>query len=374
MFGNFDNWDNAEVTEDLFSEINNQEVSTDDTSAEEVVKRLTEETEETEDEQISQQEEDLFEKEEEENTDFSTDNEEEEVAGSNVAILKTLKEKGFLDFELEDETELTEELAEELIEDKLEETIEERIKEKMTGLPEEAQQILQYVLNGGSVGDYLNQVSNTSKGQLSEDLDLSLESNQALVVRELLAEEDFDEETIETQLSLLKESGKLESFATKKFEKWVEETKKIKNNLIKEQEQRKKEIKEAIRESKKKISETLNEVEEIGGLETSRDDKRVLPSYINDRTVKLQNGAEISQLQKELFYDLPKNEKAMIQLAILMRNRNQDGTFNFDNIAKKIQTNLTKDLKQNLRRSKSNVPKSGIKGSTKGKSLADYFK
>lgn len=371
MFGNFDNWDNAETTEDLFSELNTEEVSTDDTSAEEVVKKLNEETE---DEQLSQQEEDLFEKEDEENTDFSTDNEEEEVEGSNITVLKTLKEKGFLDFELEDDAELTEELAEELIEDKFEETIEERIKEKMTGLPEEAQQILQYVLNGGSVGDYLNQVSNTSKGQLSEDLDLSLESNQALVVREILAEEDFDEETIETQISLLKDSGKLESFAAKKFEKWVEDTKKVKNNLIKEQEQRKREIKETIRESKKKISETLNEVEEIGGLETSRDDKRVLPSYINDRTVKLQNGAEISQLQKELFYDLPKNDKAMIQLAILMRNRNQDGTFNFDNIAKKIQTNLTKDLKQNLRRSKTNIPKSGIKGSSKGKSLADYFK
>lgn len=374
MFGNFDNWDNAETTEDLFSEVNNEEVSTDDTSAEEVVKKLTEETEEIGNEQLSQQEEDLFEKEDEENTDFSTDNEEEEVEGSNITVLKTLKEKGFLDFELEDDAELTEELAEELIEDKFEETIEERIKEKMTGLPEEAQQILQYVLNGGSVGDYLNQVSNTSKGQLTEDLDLSLESNQALVVREILAGEDFDEETIETQISLLKDSGKLESFAAKKFEKWVEDTKKVKNNLIKEQEQRKREIKETIRESKKKISETLSEVEEIGGLETSRDDKRVLPSYINDRSVKLQNGAEISQLQKELFYDLPKNDKAMIQLAILMRNRNKDGTFNFDNIAKKIQTNITKDLKQNLRRSKPNVPKSGIKGSSKGKSLADYFK
>lgn len=371
-FGNFDSWDDAETSQDFFSELNN-ETATDETSAEEVIKQITEE-EEIEDETVHQPVEDLFENEEEESSDLPGDHEEEEVVSTNITVLNSLKEKGFLDFELQDEEELTEELAEELLEDKFEEAIEERIKDKLTELPDDAQQIIQFVLKGGSLNEYLKQVSSTSTGKIKEDLDLSAEENQVTVIRELLASEDFDEETIETQIELLKDSGKLQSFAEKKYEKWLSDNKVKKQKLLKDQEEKRKELKDSIRESKRRISETLSQVEDIGGLEASKEDKRVIPSYINDRTVKLQHGGEISEMQKDLFYELPKNEKAMIQLAILLRNRNSDGTFNFDNIEGKIKTKVTKDLKQNIRRSKTTIPKSSSKSNSEGRALADYFK
>lgn len=371
MFGNFDSWDEAGTSEDFFKELDN-ETPADETSAEEVIKKLTEDDEDQN--PVHEQEKSLFDEEDEEDSDTGEDtgNQEAEV-GQNIAVLTTLKNKGFLDYELEDDEELTEELAEELIEDKFEETIEERIAEKLGSLPEDVQQVVQYVLKGGSLNEFLRQVSQTNTGSITEDLDMASEDNQKLVVRELLLQEDFDEDTIEAQIDLLKDTGKLKTFAEKKFTKWLNENKSSRTALLNQQEQRKREIKETIRESKRKVAETLNTVEEIGGLEASKEDKKVLPSYINDRNVKLQNGAEISEMQKELYYELPKNEKAMIQLAILLRNRNADGTFNFDNIANKIKTNITKDLKQNLRRNKTSIPKSGDKRSSEGKSLADYF-
>ena len=94
---------------------------------------------------------------------------------------------------------------------------------------------------------------------------------------------------------------------------------------------------------------------------------------MNDRAVALQNGAEITEMQKELFYELPKNETAMIQLAILLRNRNEDGTFNFESIINKTKTKLTKDIKDNVRRGNSGLPGSAQKKSRTDKSLAAYF-
>lgn len=373
-FGNFDSWEQAETTEDFFKQLDDENRG-DGTSAEEVIKQLEDDTPENE-EGLHEQEKDLFQEEEEENSNSgngSQDEEDEVETGKNISVLNTLKDKGFINFELEENQELTEEFAEELLEDKFEETIEERIAEKLGGLPEDVQQVVQYVLKGGSLNDFLKQVVETGSGNISEDLDLSVESNQELVVREMLLQQDFDEETIEAQIETLKDSGKLKNIAEKRFTKWLSDNKTARASLVQQQEQRRQEIRDEIRESKRKMTETLNSLEEIGGLEPSKDDKKILPSFINDRTVKLNNGAEITEMQKELYYELPKNEQAMIQLAILLKNRNADGTFNFDNIAKKIKTKVTKDLKDNLRRNKNSIPKSGRQTSGEGKTLADYF-
>jgi hypothetical protein len=95
---------------------------------------------------------------------------------------------------------------------------------------------------------------------------------------------------------------------------------------------------------------------------------------MNDKTVKLQNGTTITQMQKELFYDLPKNEKALIQLATLLKNRNEDGSFNFDSIVKSTKTKVVQEVRQELRRNKSSIlGNSTTQSKQSDKSLADYF-
>ena len=298
----------------------------------------------------------------------------EDTQSSTVSAVNLLKEKGLIDFELEDGKELTEEAAEEILEEKYEETVEKRIEELFNDLPDVVKQINKFALDGGDVKEFFNSLAKTNSSGLSEDLDLEDEDNQELVVKEMLKAEDNDDEEIETQLEFLKESGKLEMFAQKKFEKWKKIKEAEKEKLLNEQKIAKQREKEAIKKAKQETVSFLSSTEELGELKLSKADKKVLPSYINDKTVKLQNGATITQMQKELFYDLPQNSKAFMQLAVLMKNRNKDGTFNFESITKNIETKVTKKVKENVRRSKQSVPtKSKNQSGTPKRSLADFF-
>jgi len=153
----FDGWADLATETDFFSqEESNQEVGTD---VETVIEQITrDETEEnTED---KNKEKDLFDVEEDENINNEDDNN-EKFKGNNISVLNTLKEKGFLDYELEEGEELTEELAEELIEDKFEESVEKKVKELLTELPEMAQQLIQFTVKGGNPVDFINNLYST---------------------------------------------------------------------------------------------------------------------------------------------------------------------------------------------------------------------
>ena len=109
-------------------------------------------------------------------------------------------------------------------------------------------------------------------------------------------------------------------------------------------------------------------------MSVNRKDVKDLPSYVNDRTVKLDNGSTITEMQKDLFYDIPNNKQAMAQLAILLKNRNEDGTFNFERIEKSAKTSAYKNVKNNIRRSKQEIPNGSKTGKIKpSRSLADFF-
>ena len=373
----FEGWEEAQTTEDFFSALDdNTEIGT---SAEEIIDKVIEEEGNTPDKNKPTIEASLFDDEDIENAGGESFKEDEEddnknnPATANISLLNSLKERGLLEYDLEEGVELTEELADELIEDRFEETIDERIKDKLSALPEDAQEAIQFVLQGGSFSEYIRAITSDSGVILSEDMDLESEENQVLVLQEILGQEEDDEEFIESQIEALKDNGKLKVFAEKKFAKWLTETKAKKTALLEAQAAKKIEAKNTIKESKRKVIEVLSKSEDIGGLQPSKEDKREVASYMNDRAVALQNGAEITEMQKELFYELPKNETAMIQLAILLRNRNEDGTFNFESIINKTKTKLTKDIKDNVRRGNSGLPGSAQKKSRTDKSLAAYF-
>ena len=372
----FEGWEEAQTTEDFFSALDdNTEIGT---SAEEIIDKVIEEEGNTPDKNKPTIETSLFDDEDIENGGGESFEEDEEdnkntPTTANISLLNSLKDRGLLEYELEEGVELTEELADELIEDRFEETIDERIKDKLSALPEDAQEAIQFVLQGGSFSDYIRTITSDSGLNLSEDMDLESEENQILILQEILGQEEDDEEFIESQIEALKDNGKLKVFAEKKFAKWLTETKAKKAALLQAQTAKKIEAKNTIRESKRKVTEVLTKSEDIGGLQPSKEDKKEVASYMNDRAVALQNGAEITEMQKELFYELPKNETAMIQLAILLRNRNEDGTFNFESIINKTKTKLAKDIKDNVRRGNSGLPGSAQKKSRTDKSLAAYF-
>lgn len=347
-----------EIEEDTKPKVKEEEEETPSTTTK--TKKKKEEEEEPEDffAQASEEEE---------------DEEEEEAAVeiNNISTLNYLKEKNIVDFELEEGEELTEELAEEIIE----ESIEERANEKLKSLPQKAQDIIKFALKGGDVEDYLKVVGRSVNSKITKDLDIEDEANQELVLRQSLEASGEDEETIEAQIDFYKDAGKLKSIAEKKYNKWLSDNEKSEEELVKKFEEQKKAEKLAVQKAKETYAEFISENPEVNGLKFTREDKKTLPSYVAERTVKLSNGTYITQMQKELFNDIPQNKEAYMQLATLMKNRNKDGTFNFKSIMKDTQTKVVKKVREDVRRSKTNIPdkSAGSKRTSKTTRLADLF-
>ncbi len=270
----------------------------------------------------------------------------------------------------EDE-ELEENDAEDFLESKFEEAISSRIESLFEDLPDSVKQLNSFVLKGGDVNEFIKHLSNSSSRNITKGMDLEDEDGQELVVREMMLKEGNDEELIDAQIEFLKDSGKLKMFAKGSYNKWEKENAKKLEQLNREQEERDREIKEGIKKTKMKMSSYLSERSEIGGVQLSKNDAREIPNYVNDRVVKLQNGGYISQLQKELYYDLPQNEEAYLQLATLMKNRNKDGTFNFDAVYENVNTKVTQKVKNGMRR-KDKLP-SNKNVNQKSRRLSDFF-
>lgn len=373
---NFGGWGDLDPEVDFF----NEEVVEDKTDAKSVINELKkdEKVEETKQKPVKE-EENLFSETEIENEDLVDDKNKDDdpevinEKSQNIFILNKLKEKGFIDYELEEGEELTDELAEELIEEKFDESVDLKVQELLTELPDDKKQVVQFLIKGGNLDDLIDTLTSDNVS-IKLDVDLEKEENQISTLRKLLKLEDKDEEEIETEIEFLKDSGKLKTMTEKKFNKYKADYDNRQKELVKQQEKEIENEKKVIKQSKIKISTFLTSNDEVDGIKFSKDDKKQLPSYMNDKTVKLGSGATITQMQKELFYDLPKNEKALIQLATLLKNRNEDGTFNFESIVKSSKTKVAQEVRSEIRRNNTSIPgNSTNKNNKSDKSLSDYF-
>lgn len=289
-----------------------------------------------------------------------------------ITILETLKERGLADFELEEGEEMTEELAEELLEESYDAGVENRIKELFEDLPPVVKQLNQFVINGGNPAEFFNHVNKFQKVGITSDMDLKDEKNQEKVVRQLMKEEGEDDEVIEAQIEFYKDSGKLSTIAEKKFDKWNKAKEKQEEQMVQQQTQQRIINKQKLKEYKQNLSQKVTSLD-LGEVKFSRKEVKEIPSYIADKTVKLQNGASISQRDVDL-YDVLDNEKASLQLAYLLKNRNEDGTFNFKGIEKNVNTKITKEVKNNIRRNDKQTPSMSVhSGSSQKRELHDYF-
>lgn len=373
----FPGWSQGGPEEDFFSDID--EVTTEENAFGEdesiVPSPSSEEEEEEIEKPVETSSEDMF-------ADFQEEEEEEETASADdtpktesVKVLEFLKNRGLASYELEEGEELTDDLADEIVEDSFDNAVEERVQNLFEELPDVVKQLNTFVLKGGNINDFISQISSSTATGLSENMDLDNEKDQETIVREMMRADGNDEELIDTQIEFLKDSNKLRLFADRNYTKWEKSIQKEREALVERQKAQEKQVRQNIRESKKRMTEYLTKEKNLGGISINREDAKVLPNYINDRTVKLQNGSYISELQKELYYDLPKNEKAFLQLATLMKNRNEDGTFNFEALEEKAKTKVSKQVKDNIRRNKNNLPSNSQTSSyvQSKRGLADFF-
>lgn len=378
---NFDGWENPDEI-DFFGEESPtttqkvlEEVTKDD-DIEEVEDKEKEETKEKED---KEPEIDFFsgsEEEEEEKETKSTDKDktvnketkEKEVKVSPKTHVEYLKNKGILDYELEEGVELTDEKAEEILEDSFDESVDNRLQEIMSELPDVVKQMVKYSKDGGDINDLLSSIKEVNDTQISNDLDMDQESNQIKVIKHKLAKDGYDEDTIEAQIEFFKESGKLEKTSKGFFKNIVKENEETYQNKLKEQEKTKESQKENRRKYKTDLTSALKDSEDINGIKFSRKDKTDLPAYISDPTIKLENGATVSPLQRDIFNALKDKNKTLILAKILKSD------FDFSDFTKEAKTNTTRDVKKGLENTETKTPSKSKGGSpNKRKALEDFF-
>lgn len=308
--------------------------------------------------------------EEEEEAESSEEEQDIPVTTGSIGALNLLKEKGLVDYELEEGEELTEEKAAAFIEDNYEASVEDRVGELFDELPQVVKDMNKYVLDGGDIRNFLGSLVKGSN-DIPTDLDISSEANQELIMRNALKSEDYDDDYIETHIEFLKDSKKLEKFAKAKLEKIEKAKEEERKALVKQQEAIKQSQKETLRKLKTSVASSLKDMEDIEGIPLTKADKKELPSYMVDRNVKLENGGSVTSMQMDLMEALKDEKKAMI-VAKLLRSG-----FDLSSIQAKAATEVTKKVKDNIRRNKKetkNVRSTGG-GATSAsrKSLSDYF-
>ena len=249
----FSGWDSDE--EDLFS-LEKQQAGHEE--SEEVA-----EGEETLDN--TEKEEDFFKAVEEEEESEAPKTEENSVS----VITTFLKEKGYLE-EVVEEGLTDEEILDSVIENKFKQTIE--------MLPEKNKDLIGFLMSGGDVESYLSKLEKNLPTELSLDSDIEDEGVQELVAKEALKKKGFEDDLIEEQIELLKNTGKIQSFSKKEFEIWKKEKEDALIVSKKQQEDNKKKEKE---EESKNIESVKNIFSPI--MEKIRKMRRQVSEKINNR-------------------------------------------------------------------------------------------
>ena len=288
------------------------------------------------------------------------------------SALNLLKDKGILDFELDEGEVLTEELAEEILEDKFDEAIEGRIGELFAGLPDVVKQMIKFAKDGGDPTAFVQTLAQATSTGLTTNMDMSQEANQEAVMKTMLKKDGYDDEDISTQIEFLKDSGKLKAMAEKRFDVWNKNQEKETAALTAAQENRRKQDREELRERKATLIAELQTTAEVDGIKLNSKDKREIPSYIFDKNIELENGSKISNYHKDV-WEAMSNKKASLQLAKLLRERKKDGSFDFSKIEKIAETAVTRKVKDNVQRNKNITPQVSVGKISSQKSLADYF-
>lgn len=297
----------------------------------------------------------------------ATTTDEKSVKVKTKDTLEFLKEKGLVDYELEEGTELTDDLADEILEDNWDASIIAGVEETIKDLPDALKELIKYSAKGGDFTELLSKMTTQTVSGINKDTDMEVETNQVLAVSLDLKDQGYDQEYIDTQIEFLKDSGKLAGISKKAFEKKIAKQESDIQETVKQAEKRKEAEKEAQKTYKKDITVQISSLNDIKGLVLNKQDKEVLPSYISDANIKLQDGRTVTKFQQELFSIFGDKEQTIL-LAKLVKDK-----FDFSSITNKEITKFSKGIKEEIQNNQ--VIIKGSKGSSQQpkKSLAELL-
>jgi hypothetical protein len=348
----FAGWEDTSQQHDFFGETNLEvdavEVALkDDVKTEETLAKEKEEKEEQEliDEQFSSFEKTSKVETETEDDDKTPSGKKEPATNvNNKQTLEFLKEKGLVDYELEDGKELTEEEAEHLIEDSWEKALESEVEATIKDLPQDIKDLIKFASKGGNVGELLGKMVQHATSGITKNSDIENEDVQVLAITMDLRNQGYDQEYIDSQVEFLKDSGKLGNISKKSFDKIVAEQEAETAGQVQRQKENVEIRKKQAREYKTNITTHINSLNEMGGLPISKQDKTILPTYISEPTVELQDGRYVSEMQADLFKVMADKDKIVLLAKLLKTD------FDFSAIERKKQTQAARGIKEAVER------------------------
>jgi hypothetical protein len=202
---------------------------------------------------------------------------------------------------------------------------------------EDLEKLNDYIKNGGDMYDYLAQ----TKGEVDIDsIDISDESNQKAVIRELLKEEGYSDERIKKRIERYEDAGVLEDEATDAKELLSEVREKKAKKLLKEKETQKQAIAEEQQKYVKGVEQTVDSLDSVRGIPISGKEKKQLMDYIFKPTADGRTQYQIDYLS---------DSKNLIESAYF--------TMKGDAFVKKVQKKANSDAAKNLKKKLSNKSK-----------------
>lgn len=319
------------------------------------------------------EEEEIFNNEEEDIEGKKKEKNPEEITTiSDVNVVMKLKERGLIDFDLEEGQELTEEEASDLLEESLEAAVQQNLADIFKDLHPIVKDFNKFVSDGGDPMEFIKTHKNHAEKGLSLGMDLSKDETQEKVLRILFAEEGLDDDLIDSQIDFLKDNGKLKNLSEKKYQTWSKSVAEEQRKLLEKQEEDKKNKKEKEKKYRRDLADFIASNDTVGNLKLNKGDKNSLTSYIMDRNVKLQNGQFISSFYADLNSVLG-NTEAIVQLAKLLKLRDKAGKFSFKEIEKDIETSVTKKIKDKINNEDNHTPSNRQASGFKKKSLVDFL-
>jgi len=294
------------------------------------------------------------------------------VKTSAVSTLEFLKEKGLVNYELEDGVTLTDDLAAEILEDNYEDSVDAAAADKIKGLPDFLKTVIQVALNEGDVIGTLQQVINAKKTGITKDLDMEVEANQIKVMEQNLSNLGYDAEDIAQHIEVLKDNGKLKAMSEKAKDKFIADDTKNQEAAVK----RAAEMKEADKESKRQyradIAELATTTKVAKGIVLNKKDQETLPAYIADATIKLKDGRQITPLQEAIFSIYAKgNEEKLFAVAKLFAS-----DFDLSSVERKGESAATRTVRDTVQNNKGKNITGSNTGSSrpnKARNLADIL-
>ena len=281
-----------------------------------------------------------------EDDDEEDDSSEQESASivSPKTTLAFLKEKGLVDYDEDPENPLTDDDADSLLEDSWEKSVEAEVEATIKDLPDELKQLIKFASKGGDVGELLGKMVQHATSGINKNSDINNEDVQVLAVTMDLRNQGYDQEYIDDQIEFLKEKDKLEGIAKKSFDKIVAEQETETASQVQRQKDAVEYRKKQAREYKTNITTHINSLEEMGGLPISKQDKTILPTYISEPTVELQDGRFVSEMQADLFKVMADKDKIVLLAKLLKTD------FDFSAIERKKQTQAARGIRDEVQR------------------------